>query len=56
MTTVGNFERRQHAMTAPVILICHGSTEAVRVARFPVDKPLDEFALKGVKALARVLP
>ncbi len=43
-------------MAARVILICHGSTEAVRATRFPVDEPLDGFALKGIRALADDLP
>jgi len=43
-------------MTGRVILICHGSTEAVRAAKFPADEPLDEFGLKRAKALADGLP
>ena len=43
-------------MTARVILICHGSTDAVRAARFPTDEPLDEFGLKGARPLAVGLP
>ena len=43
-------------MTGRVILICHGSTEAVRAAKFPADEPLDDFGLKRLKALAYGLP
>ena len=43
-------------MTARVMLICHGSTEAVRAAKFPADEPLDELGSKNVKALADGLP
>jgi hypothetical protein len=35
-------------VTARVILICHGSTEAVRAAKFPMDEPLDDHALKSL--------
>jgi hypothetical protein len=37
-------------VTARVILICHGSTEAVRAARFPADEPLDDHAVKNITA------
>ena len=43
-------------MTTRVILICHGSTDAVRGAKFPTDEPLDEFGLKRAKALVDSLP
>jgi broad specificity phosphatase PhoE len=43
-------------VTARVMLICHGSTEAVRAAKFPADEPLDELGSKNVKALADGLP
>jgi broad specificity phosphatase PhoE len=43
-------------VTARVILICHGSTEAVRAARFPADEPIDELGLKTIKVLADRLP
>jgi broad specificity phosphatase PhoE len=43
-------------VTARVILICHGSTDAVRAARFPADEPLDELGLKNIKVLADRLP
>jgi broad specificity phosphatase PhoE len=43
-------------MTARVMLICHGSTEAVRAARFPADEPLDDSGLKNISALAGGLP
>jgi broad specificity phosphatase PhoE len=43
-------------VTARVILICHGSTEAVRAARFPADEPLDDHAVKYITALADALP
>jgi len=39
-------------VTARIILICHGSTEAVRAAKFPTDEPLDELGLKNIKTLA----
>ena len=43
-------------MTARVILICHGSTEALRAAKFPTDEPLDDFGLKRARPLADGLP
>jgi broad specificity phosphatase PhoE len=48
--------RQQCTATARVILICHGSTEAVRAAKFPADEPLDDPGLKTIKALADALP
>ena len=48
--------RQQRAATARVILICHGSTEAVRAAKFPSDEPLDDPDLKTIKTLADALP
>jgi broad specificity phosphatase PhoE len=48
--------RQERAATARVILICHGSTKAVRAARFPADEALDELGLKNIKALADALP
>ena len=48
--------RQECAVTARVMLICHGSTEAVRAAKFPADEPLDELGSKNVKALADGLP
>jgi len=38
------------------MLICHGSTEAVRAAKFPSDEPLDDPDLKTIKTLADALP
>jgi broad specificity phosphatase PhoE len=43
-------------MTAWLILISHGSTEAVRAARFPADEPLDERGAARAAALAGKLP
>jgi broad specificity phosphatase PhoE len=48
--------RQERAVTARIILISHGSTEAVRAAKFPADEPLDELGLKNIKALADRLP
>jgi broad specificity phosphatase PhoE len=48
--------RQERAVTARITLICHGSTEAVRAAKFPADEPLDELGLKNMKALADLLP
>jgi broad specificity phosphatase PhoE len=43
-------------MTARLILICHGSTEAVRRAAFPGDEPLDDSGKKRAAALAGHVP
>ena len=43
-------------MTARVILICHGSTDAVRKAAFPADEPLDRIGEADAAALAGQLP
>jgi broad specificity phosphatase PhoE len=43
-------------MTAWLILVSHGSTEAVRAARFPADEPLDERGAARAAALAGTLP
>ena len=43
-------------MTARLILICHGSTGAVRDAAFPADEPLDDKGAARVAALAGHLP
>ena len=43
-------------MTARLILICHGSTDAVRKAAFPADEPLDRFGQADAAALAGRLP
>jgi broad specificity phosphatase PhoE len=43
-------------MTARLTLICHGSTDAVRAAAFPIDEPLDHFGESAAKKLAAVLP
>jgi broad specificity phosphatase PhoE len=43
-------------MTARLILICHGSTDAVRKAAFPADEPLDRRDQAGAAALAAQLP
>jgi broad specificity phosphatase PhoE len=43
-------------MTARLILICHGSTDAVRSASFPADEPLDELGANRAAALADTLP
>jgi broad specificity phosphatase PhoE len=42
-------------MTARLILICHGSTDAVRSASFPADEPLDERGATRAAALAGTL-
>jgi broad specificity phosphatase PhoE len=44
------------AMTARLILICHGSTDAVRRAAFPADEPLDRHGQADAAALAKRLP
>ena len=43
-------------MTARLILICHGSTDAVRKAAFPADEPLDRHGEEDAAALAQRLP
>jgi broad specificity phosphatase PhoE len=43
-------------MTARLILICHGSTIAVRAAAFPADEPLDERGSRGAAAVSDHLP
>jgi broad specificity phosphatase PhoE len=43
-------------MTAWLIFISHGSTEALRSARFPADEPLDERGAARAAALADALP
>ena len=43
-------------MTAWLILISHGSTDAVRSASFPADEPLDEPGATRAAALAGTLP
>jgi broad specificity phosphatase PhoE len=43
-------------MTARLILICHGSTDAVRKVVFPDDEPLDRHGAADAAALARHLP
>jgi broad specificity phosphatase PhoE len=43
-------------MTARLILICHGSTDAVRRAAFPADEPLDPHGQADAAALAKRLP
>jgi broad specificity phosphatase PhoE len=43
-------------MTARLTLICHGSTDAVRAAAFPMDEPLDHYGETGATELAGRLP
>lgn len=43
-------------MTARLILICHGSTDAVRRSAFPADEPLDSHGQADAAALAERLP
>ena len=43
-------------MTARLILICHGSTDAVRKSAFPLDEPLDDQGRADSAALAGRLP
>ena len=43
-------------MTARLILICHGSTAAIRGSSFPIDEPLDERGKVDAAALAGRLP
>jgi broad specificity phosphatase PhoE len=43
-------------MTARLILVCHGSTDAVRRAAFPIDEPLDDGGQSRAAELAGHLP
>jgi broad specificity phosphatase PhoE len=43
-------------MTARLILICHGSTAAVRTAAFPADEPLEDRETTRAAELAARLP
>jgi broad specificity phosphatase PhoE len=43
-------------MTARLILICHGSTDAIRSASFPANEPLEEPSATRAAALAGTLP
>ena len=43
-------------MTARLILICHGSTDAIRSSSFPADEPLEEPSATRAAALADALP
>ena len=43
-------------MTARLILICHGSTDAVRRSAFPADEPLDDQGRVQAAALAASVP
>ena len=43
-------------MTARLTLICHGSTDAVRAAAFPMDEPLDHHGKTGATELVGRLP
>lgn len=43
-------------MTARLVLVCHGSTDAVRQAAFPADEPLDRYGRADAAALAKRLP
>ena len=43
-------------MTSRLILICHGSTDAVRRSAFPADEPLDAAGRKAAAVLAGRLP
>jgi broad specificity phosphatase PhoE len=43
-------------MTARLILICHGSTDAVRKAKFADDEPLDRHGAADAAALVRHRP
>lgn len=43
-------------MTARLILICHGSTDAVRRSAFPADEPLDDHGKADAAALATSVP
>jgi broad specificity phosphatase PhoE len=53
----GDTGRRRHpTMTARLVLICHGSTDAVRKFAFPADEPLDEYGRAAAAALAERLP
>jgi broad specificity phosphatase PhoE len=43
-------------MTARLTLICHGSTDAVRAAAFPMDEPLDHYGKTRATELVGRLP
>jgi broad specificity phosphatase PhoE len=43
-------------MTARLILVCHGSTDAMRRAAFPGDEPLDDGGKRRTAELAGQLP
>jgi broad specificity phosphatase PhoE len=43
-------------MTARLILVCHGSTEAVHQSAFPADEPLDPRGRADAAALADSMP
>jgi broad specificity phosphatase PhoE len=43
-------------MTVRAILVCHGSTDAVRAAAFPRDEPLDQHGKTGATELVGRLP
>lgn len=43
-------------MTTRLILVCHGSTEALRTVSFPTDEPLDSEGRLRAATLARTLP
>jgi broad specificity phosphatase PhoE len=47
---------RSIAVTARLILICHGSTAAVRGPSFPADEPLDEHGKVSAAAMVDRLP
>src|ERR1700722_7317139 len=47
---------QDRAMTARLMLICHGSTDAVRAAAFPKDEPLDQYGNIAAPKLAGSLP
>jgi broad specificity phosphatase PhoE len=44
------------AMTARLILVCHGSTDAVRNSAFPADEPLDDYGRAQARQRAAHLP
>jgi broad specificity phosphatase PhoE len=43
-------------MTARLILVCHGATDAVRRSAFPADEPLDDKGRAQAAALAASIP
>jgi broad specificity phosphatase PhoE len=43
-------------MTGRLTLICHGSTDAARAAKFPADEPLDDLGKTHAAAIAGLLP